>query len=448
LATVTPRTPVTARTPAPVAREELDRIRAPFRQATLLPAKAYHDDAVHDWEREEIFFRDWIAVGRAEELPEPGSFVLRDIQGEQIILVRGRDDVIRAFYNVCRHRGTAVEERECGKAVRFQCPYHAWIYDLDGRLIRAKHTEDLEDFSFDTFGLTPIRCETWGGFVFLCFSDDETLTPPLRRYLGDWFEHHEGFGRDLSTLRRAARLTYDVGANWKIVAENYSECYHCPGVHPLLNKLTPYDLGEDFLAEGPWKGGWMVFADGCETMSVNGQRDGRPLLYARDDDEARRIYYYILWPNLIVSVHPDYVLTHQAWPDGPNRSTVHCDLYVEADKVDTLDFSGAVDFWDITNREDYHVVELQQQGTRSRSWTAGRYSNQEASVHAFDIMVADRYANDGSHTVRGWRTETAAERRLVTRRLGPAQQAEAAEAAAAPLAANAVDGAAGANGAG
>ena len=106
--------------------------------------------------------------------------------------------------------------------------------------------------------------------MFLCFSDDVTLTPPLRAYLGDWFAHHEGFGRDLSTLRRAARLTYDVGANWKIVAENYSECYHCPGVHPLLNKLTPYDLGEDFLAEGPWKGGWMVFADGCETMSVNG----------------------------------------------------------------------------------------------------------------------------------------------------------------------------------
>ena len=102
------------------------------------------------------------------------------------------------------------------------------------------------------------------------------------------------------------------------------------------------------------------------------------------------------------------MLTHQAWPDGPNRSTVHCDLYVEADKVDTIDVSGAVEFWDITNREDYHVVEMQQQGTRSRSWTAGRYSNQEASVHAFDIMVADRYANDGSRTVRGWRTETRA----------------------------------------
>ena len=410
--------------------DELDRIRREYRGATLLPARCYHDEAVLDWERERIVRTDWVMAARVEDVAEPGSFRLLDLDGEQLLLVRGKDDVIRAFYNVCRHRGTAVEERECGTAVRFQCPYHAWIYDLDGRLVRAKHTEDLEDFSFETFGLQAIRCETWEGFIFLCFAD-EVVTPPLREYMGDWFAHHEGFGRDMSRLTRAARLSYDVAANWKIVAENYSECYHCPPVHKMLNRLTPYDLGEDFLAEGPWKGGWMPFAAGCETMSISGTRDGRPLLYARDETEERRIYYYILWPNLIVSVHPDYVLTHQAWPDGPNRSTVHCDLYVEADKADAIDVSGAVEFWDITNREDYHVVAMQQQGTRSRSWKAGRYSNQEASVHAFDIMVADRYANDGSRTVRGWRTETAAERRLVTRKLGPAQQAELEEAEAA-----------------
>jgi Ring hydroxylating alpha subunit (catalytic domain) len=120
--------------------------------------------------------------------------------------------------------------------------------------------------------------------------------------------------------------------------------------------------------------------------------------------------------NLIVSVHPDYVLTHQALPRGPDRSTVHCDLYVECDRLGEVDVSRAVEFWDITNREDYYVVELQQQGTRSRSWVAGRYSNQEASVHAFEIMVADRYANDGSRTVRGWRTQTASERRASERR--------------------------------
>ena len=307
------------RTPAPLSPDEIARIRAPFRGARLLPGKAYHDDDIFAWETEEIFFRDWLAVGRAEEVAEPGSFLVRDVLGESVLLVRGRDEVIRAFYNVCRHRGTAVEERECGKAVRFQCPYHAWIYELDGSLVRAKHTEDLDDFSLDTYGLAPIRCETWQGFVFLCFAP-ESVTAGLEAYMGDWYAHHAGFGRDMAPLTRAARLTYDVGANWKIVAENYSECYHCPPVHPLLNKLTPYDLGEDFLAEGPWKGGWMPFAEGCETMSMSGKRDGRPLLYARDETEARRIYYYILWPNLIVSVHPDYVLTHQAWPDGPNRS--------------------------------------------------------------------------------------------------------------------------------
>ncbi len=148
----------------------------------------------------------------------------------------------------------------------------------------------------------------------------------------------------------------------------------------------------------------MPFTEGCETMSMDGLRHGRPLLYARDETEARRVYYYILWPNLIISVHPDYVLTHQAWPDGPDRTKVLCDLYVDADALGTVDVQGAVDFWDLTNRQDYHVVELQQQGTRSRSWVAGRYSNQEAAVHAFDLMVMDRYAMDGRRTGREERT--------------------------------------------
>ncbi len=408
--------PAASRPSSPLTRDEIAAVRAPFRRARLLPARAYHDPAIFEWEREHIFLRDWTAVAREEDVPEPGSFIRREHFGENVLIVRGRDGAVRAFYNVCRHRATVVEERDCGKAVRFQCVYHAWIYDLDGRLVRAKHTEDLEDFSLDAYGLEPIRCATWGGFVFLCFADEAT-TPPLEAYLGDWFAHHAGFGRDLSSLRRAARLEYDVAANWKIVAENYSECYHCPPVHPLLNKLTPYDLGEDFAAEGPWKGGWMVFANGCETMSVDGLRHGRPLLWARDETEARRIYYYLLWPNLIVSVHPDYVLVHHTSPESADRTRVTCDLYVDGDTVATADVAGAVEFWDITNREDYHVVELQQVGTRSRSWTAGRYSNQEASVHAFDLMVADRYAGDGIRSDRGWRTEVegAEERRLRAR---------------------------------
>ena len=242
------------RTPAPLSPDDIARIRAPFRGARLLPGKAYHDDAIFAWETEEIFFRDWLAVGRAEEVAEPGSFLVRDVLGESVLLVRGRDDVIRAFYNVCRHRGTAVEERECGKAVRFQCPYHAWIYDLDGSLVRAKHTEDLEDFTFDTLrpGAHPVR-DLAGLRV-----------PVLRRrvrdrrgceaYMGDWYAHHASFGRDMSPLTRAARLTYDVGANWKIVAENYSECYHCPPVHPLLNRLHALRPGRGLPGRGPVEG--------------------------------------------------------------------------------------------------------------------------------------------------------------------------------------------------
>jgi Rieske 2Fe-2S family protein len=401
---------------SPLTPDEIAAVRRPFRDATLLPARTYTDEAVWAYERDEWFLRDWLCVAREEEAAEPGSFLTLEVLGQSVLLVRGRDGQLRAFHNVCRHRGTVLAEEPCGRAVRFQCPYHAWVYDLDGRLLRAKHMEDIEGFTREGFGLAPVRSETWGGFVFLSFAEAapagvatgataSDAVPPLIEWLGDWAGHHASFGRDLSRLRRAARLEYEVAANWKIVAENYSECYHCPSVHPLLNKLTPYDLGEDFLPSGPWKGGWMPFSEGCETMSLDGLRHGRPLLYARDEIEARRIYYYILWPNLIISVHPDYVLTHHAWPEGPGRTRVWCDLYVDADDVGRVEVSGAVEFWDLTNRQDYHVVELQQRGMASRSWVAGRYSNQEASVHAFDLLVVDRYANDGIRTERGIRTE-------------------------------------------
>lgn len=409
----TPRT-------SPLTPEEIAAVRRPFRAATLLPARAYTDESIWAFERDEWFLRDWLCVARDEEAAEPGSFVTLEVLGQSILVVRGRDRVLRAFHNVCRHRGTVLADEACGRAVRFQCPYHAWVYDLDGRLLRAKHMDDIEGFALEGLGLAPVRCETWGGFVFVSFASSSDAVPPLLDWLEDWVPHHASFGRDLSRLRRAARLEYDVAANWKIVAENYSECYHCPGVHPLLNKLTPYDLGEDFFPAGPWKGGWMPFAEGCETMSLDGLRHGRPLLYARDEVEAGRVYYYVLWPNLIVSIHPDYVLTHHAWPEGPGRTRVWCDVYVDADDAPELDVSGAVEFWDLTNRQDYEVVELQQRGMASRSWVAGRYSNQEASVHAFDLMVVDRYAGDGVRTERGTRTEPEPAVALARRRRGRA----------------------------
>ena len=393
--------PAAPRTPAPVPSQDIANIRAPFRQATLLPAVAYHDEAVYAWEREEIFFRDWIAAGRAEEVPEAGSFVLRELFGEQVIIVRGRDDVIRAFYNVCRHRGTAVEERECGKAVRFQCPYHAWIYDLDGSLVRAKHTEDLEDFSFASSGLQGILAATWQGFVFLNLGGRPVM--PLEDQLGDLEEHMRRF--DFARLRSAKRIEYEVDANWKFIAENYSECYHCPGVHPQLNKLTPYDLGGDYDPDGAWQGGWMELVGGAETMALDGghgSRGGRPPMCGVTPEDEVRIYYYVLWPLAFLSIHPDYLLVHRLVPTAAAHTTVICDWLFEEETMAAPGFdpSEPVAFWDLTNQQDWHVCELQQRGTRSRSWTAGRYSNNEASVHAFDLMVADRYAGDGLESHR------------------------------------------------
>jgi glycine betaine catabolism A len=382
---------------------ELESIRRPYRGARLLPRRAYHDAAILEWEREHILRRDWVIVGRVDEAAAPGTYFLTELDGEPLLVVRGRDTTLRAFYNVCRHRGTAVVEETCGTAVRFQCPYHAWIYDLEGKLIRAKHTDDLDDFSFEGYGLVPVRCETWQGFVFLNLDPDAA---PLREQLGDLDEHLARF--DFRDLRSARTITYDVAANWKFIAENYSECYHCPPLHPQLNKLTPYDVGGDYAPEGAWQGGWMELVAGAETMALDGgqgSRNGRPAMCGMTAQDERRIFYYVVWPLAFLSIHPDYLLVHRLLPVAPDRTTVICQLLFEPGTMAQPDFdaSDAIAFWDLTNSQDWHVCEMQQRGTRSRSWISGRYSNQEASVHAFDLMVAERYAGlpfSATRTVR------------------------------------------------
>jgi Rieske 2Fe-2S family protein len=375
--------------------EELASIRRPYRGARLLPGRTYHDAAIHDWEREQFLRHDWVIVGREAEAPQAGTYFTTELDGEPLLVVRGRDDRLRAFYNVCQHRGTAVVEEPCGKAVRFQCPYHAWIYDLEGKLIRAKHTEDLEDFSLDDFGLNSVRLETWQGFVFLNLDPDAA---PLADQLGDLVERFARF--DFAALRPARTITYDVAANWKFIAENYSECYHCPGLHPQLNQLTPYDVGAEYVPDGAWQGGWMELIAGAETMALDGgqgSRRGRPAMTGITAVDERRIDYYIVWPTTFLSIHPDYLLVHRLAPHGPARTTIICEFLFPETTIALPDFdpSDAVAFWDLTNLQDWHACELQQRGTASRSWVSGRYSNLEESVQAFDLMVADRYAGDG-----------------------------------------------------
>jgi glycine betaine catabolism A len=398
--------------PGLLTRDEIDRVRRPFRGASLLPGRAYHEERFFDFERREWFRRDWMMVGRTAQVANPGSYLVGDVDGEPLLIVRGRDDTIRAFFNVCRHRGTAVVEEACGAAVRFQCPYHAWIYDLEGKLVRARHTQDLEDFALEDFGLRPVRLAEWQGFLFVSLAD---AGPTLEEQLGDLVDHFARF--DVASLRSAASRSYEVEANWKFVAENYSECYHCPGLHPQLNRLTPYDLGADFESHGEWQGGYMELIDSAETMALDGgHRNGRPPMAGCTLDDERRVTYYLVWPNIFLSIHPDYLLVHTLTPTAVGHTRITCEWLFEPATMARPDFDpgDAVEFWDLTNRQDWHVCELQQRGTASQSWTAGRYSNAEPSVHAFDLMVVDRYARDGivsSRTVREQYRDGPSERR-------------------------------------
>jgi Rieske 2Fe-2S family protein len=379
---------------SPVSAAEVDATRRPVERAATLPPRVYHDPAILAYEQEAWFVPAWLCVGREEDAPETGSYVLISIAGESLIVVRGNDGKLRAFFNVCRHRGATLigEHEPCGRLVRFQCPYHAWIYDLEGRLRTPRHTEPLIDFDPDDYGLVPAALETWQGFVFVNLDGQ---AKPLGAHFGDMTEFFARF--DLAALRRGEQIDYDVKANWKAIVENYSECYHCPGVHPQLNQITPYNLGAWLPSRGPWNGSYMEVVGDYETLSLDGATHGRPEVPGFTAEDRKRVYYFVVWPHLLISLHPDYLMTHRVWPLAPDRTRVVCEWFFHPEAVadPSFDPSDAVGFWDLTNRQDWEVCEMQQRGTASRAYIAGRYSAIESGVHAFDLMVADRYANDG-----------------------------------------------------
>jgi glycine betaine catabolism A len=384
-----------ARLASPISAADVAATRQPVDRARLLPPHVFHDPVVFDYEQRAWFAKTWLCVARAEDVAEPGSYVLTSLPNESAIVVRGRDGALHALSNVCRHRGSTILDQPSGRVVRLQCPYHAWTYDLDGALLRAPHTDEIIGFDQAEQGLQRLPIRTWQGFIFVSFDQD---SGPLETHLSGLpmlVERHAP-GR----LRRARRIEYEVNANWKVIAENYSECYHCPGVHPQLNKLTPYDRGRNFTSHGAWAGGWMELVDDADTMSTDGHTHGRAPLPGLTTEDARRIYYFVVWPNLLLSLHPDYVMTHQVWPLDPERSRVVCEWLFDPAEMARPGFdpTDAVDFWDTTNRQDWAVCERQQRGTRSATYAAGRYSLMEDMVHAFDLMVADRYADDGTVT--------------------------------------------------
>lgn len=374
--------------------DHLARSCEPLERARMLPGAAYTDPSVLAWEREHVFAGGWVAVAHVADLAEAGAQIAVPLpvalpSGGPVggttpsaVVVRGDDGVVRAFANTCRHRGHELlgpGEARCHPTVR--CPYHGWAYDLDGRLRRA--TGGLQPVPED-LALVPIRVEVHLGFVFV--NADGDAEPVADGFLGA----SELLGaHDPGALVPVVRHSYEVRANWKVVHENYQECLHCPQIHPELSRVSPPDSGDN-VAPGPsWVGGWMDLAASADTMSMTGGAVAAPLP-GLDDARRRRVAYVALLPSLLVSAHPDYVLTHRLEPLAPDATRITCEWLAEPGTT-AGDLGPAVELWDVTNRQDWEACASVQRGASSPWFVPGPLAPREDAVHRVVGWFTSRY---------------------------------------------------------
>ena len=350
--------------------------------AHTMPGEYYTSPDILAEEHERIFSHAWHCVGRADALASPGDYVVRTVAGESIIVLRDGSGTLRAFFNVCRHRGTRLCEAASGRlSETIQCPYHAWTYTLEGRLIGAPHMNAVEGFDKRDYPLHTAALAEWEGFVFV----NVAMEPePFERAFAPMIGRLSRFG--LPSLTVGHRVTYDVHANWKLVFQNYSECLHCPTIHPQLSAVLPYQSGANDLTEGPYLGGYMEITEPNESATMSGRACG-PLLHASfPDDDRRRAFYYTLMPNLMLSVHSDYVNYYIVTPIAVDRTLVESEwMFNPAGRSDpAFNPDDAIQFWDVTNRQDWHIVERSHLGITSRRYVPGPYSPRESIPAAWD----------------------------------------------------------------
>lgn len=349
--------------------------------AKTLEAKWYVSPGVFAQEQGVIFAREWICVGRGEQIPAAGDFFLTSICGESIIVTRDESDTIRAFFNVCRHRGTRLCSDESGSFGRsIQCPYHAWTYGLDGALRAARNMDKETGFDRADYPLHSVAAAVFENFIFVNIGSQPE---PFEAVFGTLAERFAPW--EIGTLRTAHRTVYEVDCNWKLVFLNYSECYHCPLIHPQLERLSPSDSGRNDLVEGPFLGGYSELRAPGGSLNTNGRRSRTPLGTVRGED-LQRVFYYTLFPSMLLSLHADYVMTHYVQPLAADKTRVVCEWLFSPAQMAQPDFDpmDAVHFWDLTNRQDWRVNALTQLGLGSRAYIPGPYNEQEGLLHAFD----------------------------------------------------------------
>ena len=366
-----------------------------------LPSSHYYSPEMYERERNSIFFKEWFCIGREEELPSPGSLFIADVCGESILVARTKEDQLKAHHNVCRHRGTrlcvAPEEERWGVSLSrgvtsvatIRCPYHQWTYSLDGALLGAPFLAESENFSKEQFSLYPVSIQSWGGFLFVNLSTDEPAAEArsLLSQLGRLPERYSRF--PFFELCTAKQIIYDVAANWKVIMENYNECYHCGPVHPELCRVVP-DFKRAGGASLDWEHG-IPHRDGAFTFTWSGTTTRQPFPGLNNDE---RILHFgeLLYPNLLLSISADHIASFLLFPKGPEQTRIVCNFLFHSQEIEKPGFdpSDAVDFWDLINRQDWTICERVQAGLRSRVHKFGYYAPMEDASLDIRRYVSER----------------------------------------------------------
>jgi Rieske 2Fe-2S family protein len=349
-----------------------------------LPGRYYHDPAIFALELERIFRRLWVCVGRASVLPHPGDYALAEVGGESVLIVRDRARRLGAFLNVCRHRGARLCPEPRGQlGAGIQCRYHAWTYALDGRLLGAPNMRQDPAFDPARYGLVPVALEVWEDLIWVCLHSNPHSLAAQLGMLHQRFSHYR-----IGALAVGATAEYDVRANWKLLVENFGECYHCAVAHPELSAQVPsFKAG---IVTGQ-EGGGATFGPGVQSLTTTG-RTRRPPLPGLRPEDLRTYYGDVLRLNVFLNLHPDYVVIHRLQPLGADRTRIICEWLFDADVVAAPDFDAAdaVEFWDLVNRQDWELCELTQQGATSIAFRdGGIYAPPERHLRRFDDFILE-----------------------------------------------------------
>jgi Rieske 2Fe-2S family protein len=378
---------------------EFDSMIASGKLESTLPSSWYLSEDIYALEREHIFMREWICVGREEEVPSSGDHKVLDVYGESILLLRNGEGALRAFYNVCRHRGAqlcpiaAQEDSDqrlpLGGGViggrSILCPYHAWTYDLDGQLLRAPHMTSDMGFNIEDVQLHKVGCESWGGFIFLNLSPTSAVS--FETFIAGSAQRFQRY--PLTDLRVAKSISYEVRANWKVLCENYNECYHCGPVHPELCKIVPA-FREGGSAELDWERG-IPHRDGATTFTATGTTSRRSFPGLNEDEQTRH-KGDLIYPNVFLSLARDHVAVFILRAKGPALTIIDCHFLFETHEINKADFdpSDAVDFWHLVNRQDWSICERVQRGMNARVHERGMFSPMENWNLDIRRYVSDR----------------------------------------------------------